>query len=111
MGGHKIDGLWGDQLSSGEKIAFIFPVFIINYNNYLPLTDIGNGFFYGIELNFFVFGGHHSSESFFFLLKMDFIPSNIFPNPNNPLSAVALLVKDTPKGNMIKVESQAPRAG
>ena len=49
--GHKIDHLRRDGFGGANKIAFVFPVFIVYYNDNLARTDIGDGFFYTIELN------------------------------------------------------------
>lgn len=52
MGGHKIDHFGGGVTGRGDKIAFVFTVLIVYYDNHLALPDILKGFFYSVQLNF-----------------------------------------------------------
>ena len=53
MRSHKVDDLWGDFFSSTNKIAFIFSILIIDYNDYLSVFDRLNGIFNGVKRIFF----------------------------------------------------------
>src|SRR5690554_842537 len=113
MGGHKIDGFRADQFRGGHKVPFIFPTLIVHHDDDLSFSDVLNGILNGIQLCLFILDYHHFSISFFFLIKLNSALTRSIrcPNPTNPLSAVARLVRDTPRGSMIKVDSQAPMAG
>src|SRR5690606_8371289 len=96
MGGHKIDGLRADEFRGSHKVSFVFAVLVIHDNYDLSLSNVLNGILNGMQLCLFVLGQHHGSISFFLFLKfkIHLIRSIKWPNPTNPLSAVALLVSE-----------------
>ena len=40
MSDHEVDDVWSDFLRGAEKIAFIFPVFVVRDNDESPRPDV-----------------------------------------------------------------------
>lgn len=52
MSGHEIDDLRSYISGCSNKVALIFPVLIIYYDDQFAISDIFNGLFYGMQFEF-----------------------------------------------------------
>ena len=48
MGGHKVDDIGGNRFCGANKIALVFTILIVYYNNNFTSFYIRDGFFYGV---------------------------------------------------------------
>ena len=49
MSGHEIDGLRGHLFCGNDEIAFVFPVFVVDQDDELPLLNVPDGVFDIVE--------------------------------------------------------------